>query len=192
MRAAHILERTCLQLTQGQFLDIAYEEREDLSLDDYWPMISGKTAALIAACTELGALVAGCDQVTKDQYRAFGLNLGLAFQVLDDYLGIWGEPVKTGKSTASDLLERKKSLPVLFGLGQGGEFAQRWFQGPVESQTVAELADLLAEEGAQKFTMETANRLTGAALGSLQVAAPLGQAGECLFDLARQLLDRED
>jgi geranylgeranyl diphosphate synthase type I len=192
LQAAHILENTCLQLTQGQFLDIAYEGREDLSLEDYWLMITGKTAALTAACTELGALLAGRDEPIRARYRAFGLNLGLAFQVLDDYLGIWGEPEKTGKSVASDLLERKKSLPVLFGLDQGSDFAQRWSQGPVEPQAVSELAALLAAEGAQSYTQETANHLTDLALQALQDAAPQGEAGQCLSHLARQLLQREE
>ena len=152
LRAAQILETTCLQLTQGQFLDIAYETREDLGLADYWPMVGGKTAALIAACTELGALVAGVPGSTQARYRNFGLNLGLAFQVLDDYLGIWGEPAKTGKSAASDLLEGKKSLPVLFGLSQGGDFARRWAQGPFQPQEVAGLAAPWRQEGAQSYT----------------------------------------
>ncbi len=192
LRASQVLELTCLKLTQGQFLDIAYESREDLGLDDYWPMISGKTAALLAACTELGALVAGVSSSVRAQYRDFGLNLGLAFQVLDDFLGIWGEPAKTGKSTASDLLEGKKSLPVLFGLSQEGEFARRWAQRPFKPEEVVELAALLAEEGAQNYTQETANRLTTAALQALQNAVPQGEAGQCLSYLARQMLQREE
>jgi geranylgeranyl diphosphate synthase type I len=192
LRASQILENTCLQLTQGQFLDIAYENRENLGLDDYWPMVSGKTAALIAACTELGALVAGAPEQAHASYRDFGLNLGLAFQVLDDYLGIWGEPAKTGKSAASDLLERKKSLPVLFGLGQRGLFARRWTQGPVRPEEVADLAAILAQEGAQSYTQESANHLTNLALQALEDAGPQGEAGQCLSHLAHQLLQREE
>lgn len=192
LRAAQILENTCLQLTQGQFLDIAYETREDLGLNDYWSMIGGKTAALIAACTELGALVAGAPSQTRARYRDFGLNLGLAFQVLDDYLGIWGEPSKTGKSAASDLVEGKKSLPVLFGLSRGGKFAHRWAQGTIQPDEVAGLAATLAQEGAQSYTQENANRLTDLALQALQDADPQGEAGQCLFHLARQLLQREE
>lgn len=192
LKAARILENTCLKLTQGQFLDIAYESREDLSLDDYWPMVSGKTAALIAACTELGALAAGVSNHTRTRYRDFGLNLGLAFQVLDDYLGIWGKPSKTGKSAASDLLEGKKSLPVLFGLSRGGEFASRWARGPIQPDEVTGLAATLAQEGAQSYTQESANRLTDLALQALQDANPQGEAGQCLSHLARQLLQREE
>lgn len=189
--ATRILERTCLELTQGQFLDIDYEDRNDLSLENYWLMITGKTGALIAACTELGALIAGTGDERQENFRMFGLNLGLAFQVLDDYLGMWGEPAKTGKSIASDLLERKKSLPVLFGLSQKGDFAQRWLQGPIQPAEVSDIAHLLASEGALDYTQTTADRLTEAALKALAMAKPSGEAGESLFQLARRLLQRE-
>jgi len=116
--ATQLIQQTCLHLTQGQFLDISYEDRADLVIEDYWPMVGGKTAALLAASTELGALVADVDAETRNAYSNFGRNLGLAFQALDDYLGIWGDAEVTGKSVASDLIECKKSLPVLFGLGK--------------------------------------------------------------------------
>jgi len=88
--ASNILQKTCLELTKGQYLDISYETRQELDLLEYWPMVSGKTAALIAACTELGALVSGCTASSREAYRDFGYYLGLAFQALDDLLGIWG------------------------------------------------------------------------------------------------------
>ncbi|MCJ7703633.1 MAG: polyprenyl synthetase family protein [Anaerolineales bacterium] len=190
-RANQILENTCLHLTQGQFLDISYQERRDLSLKDYWPMVTGKTAALLAACTELGALVAGVEAETRAHYRQFGLNLGLAFQVLDDYLGIWGDSRVLGKSIASDLVEGKKSLPVLYGLEKNGPFAQRWAQGPISIQEVPQVASQLESEGARAYTQESADRLTAAALEALAQAAPQGEAGQALTQLTHQLLQRQ-
>ncbi|HEX6036190.1 MAG TPA: polyprenyl synthetase family protein, partial [Anaerolineales bacterium] len=72
VRAAEILHNTCLDLTRGQFLDMSYEERNDLVVDDYWPMISGKTAALLSACCHIGALLGRGDETKQDAYRAFG------------------------------------------------------------------------------------------------------------------------
>ena len=189
--AIQILENTCLSLTQGQFLDITYQNQNDLSLEDYWPMITGKTAALIAACTDLGALIACVDDNRRASFRSFGLNLGLAFQVLDDYLGIWGDMGKTGKSIASDLIEGKKSLPVLFGIGKNGEFAHRWHQGPLKPEEVPFFAQQLEAEGARSYTEKSANRLTTTALGALEKANPQGEAGEALIQLTHQLLNRE-
>ena len=90
IRAAELLQRTCLHLTQGQYLDLAYEQRSDLTAIDYWLMISGKTGALLAACTELGSMIALAPDPICQAYRQFGHSLGLAFQAQDDFLGIWG------------------------------------------------------------------------------------------------------
>ena len=105
VRAASILNDCCLDLTRGQYLDMSYEERTDLAMDDYWPMISGKTSALLSACTQIGALLGYAQDEQIELYRLFGYHLGLAFQVQDDILGIWGDEALTGKSTASDLVE---------------------------------------------------------------------------------------
>ncbi|MCX6068414.1 MAG: polyprenyl synthetase family protein, partial [Chloroflexi bacterium] len=112
VKAAQILHETCLDLTRGQYLDISYENRLDLGVEDYWPMISGKTAALLSSCCQIGALLGTSDESTLEAYRSFGHYLGLAFQVQDDILGIWGNEAVTGKSVASDLVKGKKSLPV--------------------------------------------------------------------------------
>ncbi|MBE9523743.1 MAG: polyprenyl synthetase family protein [Chloroflexi bacterium] len=190
--AANVLRQACLTLTQGQYLDISYEKRIDLTVDDYWPMVEGKTATLLAACTELGALVAKVDSKTRSAYRNFGRDLGLAFQALDDILGIWGETDQIGKSTASDLIEGKKSLPILYALGQQGMFAKRWHQGPIQPEEVPTLAALLETEGARAYTINEASRLTKQALTALAQANPQGEAGQALTALANQLLRREE
>jgi geranylgeranyl diphosphate synthase type I len=190
LRAARILLETCLQLTQGQFLDLSYEARGDLTLPAYWPMVSGKTAALLAAATSLGALAGGAGESAISAYREFGRTLGLAFQAQDDLLGIWGDAALTGKSAESDLLSGKKSLPVLFGLDQGAGFAARWSDGAIRADEVPALAELLEREGARAYTQETANRLTRQALDALASAQPQGEAGEALQALALRLVSR--
>ncbi len=188
--ALDILQRTCLHLTQGQYLDISFEGRTAVTVDEYWAMIGGKTAALLAACTELGALAAGADERRRAAYREFGRHLGLAFQVQDDLLGIWGNPSLTGKSAASDLAAGKKSLPVLYGLAQGGAFAERWAEGPVSVDEAGVVAGMLAAEGAREFTQSQADGLTMKALGYLEEASPQGEAGAALGELANRLLGR--
>jgi geranylgeranyl diphosphate synthase type I len=190
LHAAKILHQTCLDLTRGQFLDISYEDRTDLTVEDYWPMVSGKTAALIAACCHLGSLLGGADEARQEAYRAFGHYLGLAFQVQDDILGIWGDEALTGKSTASDLVDGKKSLPVLFGLEKNDGFAKRWRQGAIRAEEVRELAGLLATESARTSAREAARQMTDLALENLCAADPQGEAGESLKSLADKLLQR--
>ncbi|MEW6241970.1 MAG: polyprenyl synthetase family protein, partial [Chloroflexota bacterium] len=191
VQAAQILHSTCLDLTRGQFLDISYEDRTDLGVEDYWPMVTGKTAALLACCCHLGALLGGADGATREAYRSFGHYLGLAFQVQDDILGIWGDEAVTGKSAASDLVEGKKSLPVLYGLGKNGKFAARWTAGPIQPDEVEEVAKLLASESAYTYAHDAARQMTDLALTSLREADPHDEAGAALTELVERLLKRD-
>ena len=191
LQASRILQETCLSLTQGQYLDMAYQERGDLTLEAYWPMVEGKTAALFSACTHLGALVAQASPAVCDAYRRFGHSLGLAFQAQDDLLGIWGDAALTGKSTKSDLLSGKKSLPVLYGLSQNGLFAARWAKGPVASTEVSALAAQLEAEGARAYTQERTGAFTDQALQALQEAKPGGESGAALVELTHLLSSRQ-
>lgn len=191
VRAAEILNNICLQLTQGQYLDMSYEERTDLKIEDYWPMIGGKTSALLSACTQIGALLGYANEEKIELYRQFGYTLGLAFQVQDDVLGIWGDESVTGKSAASDLVEGKNSLPVLFGLEKGGEFAKRWQQGPISQAEVGAVAALLENEGGKAYADKMSAELTEKALGYLDQADPQGEAGEAIRGLANMLLKRK-
>jgi geranylgeranyl diphosphate synthase, type I len=192
LEAARVLQETCLALTQGQYLDLSYEGRVDLSEADYWPMVRGKTAALLEACTYIGALSAQALPAVCQAYREFGSLLGLAFQVQDDLLGLWGDAASTGKSTASDLVSGKKTLPVLYGLSRQGAFARRWVQGAIQPDEVQALRVQLEAEGARGYVSERADQLTSQALEALARAHPAGEAGQALDELARRLLKREN
>jgi geranylgeranyl diphosphate synthase type I len=191
LQAVEILQSTCLHLTQGQYLDLSYETRHDLTVDDYWFMVEGKTAALIAASAELGALAALSDEQVSNRYRQFGRLLGIAFQVQDDQLGIWGNSSLTGKSSQSDLVTGKITLPIIYGLSKAGEFAARWKRGPVQPAEVPEVIGLLEEEGGKEFTNNEAIRFYNEAMTALEEAAPRGYAGEALRDLALSLVNRQ-
>ena len=191
VRASTILNDTCLDLTRGQFLDMSYEERTDLDLEDYWPMIGGKTSALLSACTHIGALLGNANEEEQEAYRQFGYHLGLAFQVQDDILGIWGDEALTGKSAASDLVEGKNSLPVLYALGKQGKFAERWNQGPITAGEVKIVSAQLEKEGGRTYAEEMSEKETQKALGFLEKANLRGAAGESMLELANMLLKRK-
>ena len=192
LKASTLLNQACISLTYGQFLDLSYEDRLKLSLDDYWPMIEGKTAALMATCTELGALIANAPPNTVRALHDFGLQLGLAFQAQDDLLGIWGKESHTGKSNESDLVSGKKTLPILYAIGQKGAFSNRWAQGPISLQEVARMEALLSSEGAYDYTKTTVDRLTRSALAALDIAYPQkNDGGQALVELTHELLNRQ-
>lgn len=191
LQAYHIFNQTCFRLTEGQHLDLKFEEQEEMPLDNYWSMVERKTAALLEGAMEIGALCAGVGNTRQQAFRAFGLNLGLAFQALDDILGIWGEKEVMGKSNQSDLVTGKKTLPILYGIAQKGDFYTAWRSGKVTPRDVPGLARLLEKEGARRFASEKAARLTEIALENLDKAQPAGEAGAAIRDLAMQLLQRK-
>lgn len=191
VRALRRFDETCLRLTQGQYNDMDFETREEVSVDEYINMITGKTAVLLSHCAELGALVAGQDDQTIDHYAKFGLNLGLAFQVIDDILGIWGDETRTGKSAATDITTKKKTLPVLFGLEKDNNLRHLYQTAEADEQFVSEVVKLLDQNGARHYAESAANGYSQAALSHLEAANPVGQAGTALHQLAAMLLQRD-
>jgi geranylgeranyl diphosphate synthase type I len=191
IKAVDLLQYTCLQLTEGQFLDLSYESRDDISIDDYWRMVKGKTAALIAASTELGAMAAEGDHQTCELYQHFGYSLGLAFQARDDWLGIWGNTSLTGKSSQSDLVTGKITLPVLYGLSQSDSFASRWKKGSIAMQEVTAMTKLLEDEGGKDFTEAQSRKHVDEALAVLEQAHPQEPFGDNLRNLALSVVNRQ-
>ncbi len=113
LRLAEAFDRTTIAIVRGQVLDLQFEGRDDVTPADYHRMIAGKTAAIVRFAAWGGALAGGASEPVADGFAAFGLALGLGFQVRDDLLGIWGEAEATGKAAADDIRRRKQSLPIL-------------------------------------------------------------------------------
>lgn len=186
-----ILGETCVELTRGQHLDMLFEAQETVSTDNYLSMIAGKTAALIAASTEMGAISAGADAEQRVHYREFGRNLGLAFQVLDDVLDIWGDPKLTGKKAAVDIYDRKKSLPVLYGLANSAELNDLYAeQTNMTKERVQQAIALLDGVDARGYAESLARHYSDATLSELEAASPQGSAGEALYEVVDYLLRR--
>ncbi|MFQ3568056.1 MAG: polyprenyl synthetase family protein [Aggregatilineales bacterium] len=190
MKVYRIFTQTNLELTRGQHLDMRFERQRRVSADEYLSMISGKSAALVAACAQMGALIGSRDQDIARHFADFGLNLGIAFQIRDDILGIWGDPQVTGKSAATDILARKKSLPVIYGLEQDAELTALYEQEPFDSAQVERAVQLLNKAGALEYAQATETTYYQNALAALDRANPIGEAGEGLRQLAETLFQR--
>ncbi|MGB2695783.1 MAG: polyprenyl synthetase family protein [Dehalococcoidia bacterium] len=151
LRAVELLDEATLRLCEGQHRDLVYSEQREVNLDGYLAMIEGKTAALLAASSGMGALLGDASPEAVNALLEFGRRLGLAFQIQDDVLGIWGLMEETGKPTGDDLRQGKKSYPVVIALERAS---------PAERGT---LLDLLAEAevdaGAVEGTCELLERL---------------------------------
>jgi geranylgeranyl diphosphate synthase, type I len=185
------------ELIRGQALDIAFEKRRAVRLDECIDMARGKTAALMSASAAIGAVLTGAPAQVTDALATYGDHLGLVFQLTDDVLGIWGHPEITGKPVYSDLRSRKKTLPVTWAIENGGSAGRElaaWLADETCVATEAELSDiaeLVEQAGGRAWAIEEAAR--GAALAE-QVVAQAGTAKEPteqLRALARYLVDRE-
>lgn len=195
LRIQGVFDRTCLHLTEGQFLDIGFEKEAAVSVPAYLTMIAGKTAALLAASAQMGALAAGASEEMAAHFWQFGHELGLSFQVQDDLLGIWGDEAQTGKSAASDILTRKKTLPVLFALAQPGADAAalRHFytaSGPLTPADLPAILTLLARLGAREHAAAVAAQHAQAAQAALAAIEGDPPGLHLLRDLALTLLGR--
>jgi geranylgeranyl diphosphate synthase, type I len=124
-RLGTVFDRTVQTIAEGQYLDLSFETRQDVSVAMYVDMIRRKTAALMSGAAEMGARLGTRDQETIDRLRAFGLAIGIAFQVRDDILGVWARTSELGKTTAGDIYRRKKSLPILHALEHASEQDQQ-------------------------------------------------------------------
>ena len=181
-----LYDETCLALCEGQFLDIwASEHAEAWSVELYLEMVGKKTAALIAASVQAGAMLATDDEAIVQAYRAFGWALGIAFQVNDDLLGIWGAEQATGKEP-SDLAKHKKTLPVIYALQHGSPADRERLLGLYGSpdltpEAQAEAREILERAGARDYTRSQAHRYRDeavAALDDLEARADLRIDGE--------------
>jgi geranylgeranyl diphosphate synthase type I len=186
------LNAALLRLVDGQAADTAFEGRTDVGLDECLTMASDKTGALFAAACELGALAAGATPQRVWQLRQFGEHLGLAFQLVDDLQGIWGDPDSTGKPVLSDLRARKKSLPVVAALNAGKGAASRLAElyhrtAPLDDADLRTCADLIEEAGARDWAHQQAHRQLQTALTCLQAANPESTAAAALTSIAHRL-----
>ncbi len=192
LAATDLFSDACIKLTEGQHLDLSFEERVDVSVSEYLQMIEGKTAALIAGSASLGALFGGADLQQEKLLGSFGRNLGLAFQIQDDILGIWGDPTVTGKAAGNDILRRKKSLPLLYASqhpAAAGRMMELW-QGGIEEESLPEALGLLEEAGARRWSEDRLNHFHGEGLKALSAALGVGAEDSLLLALAGELMHR--
>lgn len=197
--ALRAISEATRELIRGQAADTAFESRTDVALDECLKMAEGKTAALMAASAEVGALLAGAPRSVREALVAYGRHIGLAFQLVDDLLGIWGRPEITGKPVYSDLRSRKKTLPVTWTVAHGGSAGRRlaaWLVDETGSQTasddeLAAVAELIECGGGRRWASAEARRHVTQGIDMVaRIGIPDRPAAE-LQDLAHYIVDRQ-
>ncbi len=191
-----ILNATVLGLVDGQAADLAFEDRADVGLEECLAMAGGKTAALLGCSCALGVMIVGGSDPQVAQLLGFGERLGLAFQLVDDILGIWGDPATTGKAANSDLSRRKKSLPVVAALSSGAPEARelaRLYRGtdPLSVDELARARRLIERAGGRAWSDAEADVQRSRALEHLGAAGLRGRAAAELGALAHLVTSRD-
>ncbi|HWD56339.1 MAG TPA: polyprenyl synthetase family protein [Acidimicrobiales bacterium] len=201
--ASAALAAATATMIAGQSDDIAFESRPDVTLEQCTAMSSAKTGALLGCAASIGAILAAAPGDTVAALRDYGRHLGLAFQAVDDLLGIWGDPARTGKPKGSDLRQHKKSMPVVFALTTPGAEAEELralivgpddaanLGTPLSAREVARATQLVEACGAKEWTTMSAKTHLDAALGALERVPLSAVPRRELADLAVFVVERE-
>jgi geranylgeranyl diphosphate synthase, type I len=192
--ASRVIADATRELIRGQAQDMAFEQRNNVTVEEHISMVEGKTAALITACGAVGALLAGGDSGVIASLEHYCRNLGIASQFADDLLGIWGDPQVTGQPIFADLRSGKKSLPVTWTLCHGGTAGQAladWLMCGERDEDGLRAAAALVEAGGGRAwaEAEAEHRLTTAA-AALEHPAINPRSRLRLEDFARRLVRR--
>lgn len=202
--AARLIARTTNTVCEGELLQLANRNNWDLDEATYEQIIWRKTASLTGACCRLGAMLHGVDDERADALQAYGEQVGMAFQIIDDVLDLVGHPHVVGKSLRLDLHKGKLTLPLIRGLGQSDGDVRRRLRGlmaqatrvgleadePEGREVFVQVRDLLEQVGAIRAARQKASRLVAAARQGLGVLADLPPRG-LLADMAEAVLGRQ-
>ena len=201
--ASAALAEATADMIAGQADDIAFEKRRHVSVEQCTAMSAAKTGALLGCASSIGAILAGAPDATVGALRDYGRHLGLAFQAVDDLLGIWGDPATTGKPAGSDLRSRKKSMPIVSALAAGGSEADELralMLGPedashplpaLDADEVVRASYLVEACGGREWTTVRAKANLDAALGALERVRLSAIPHRDLADLAVFVVERE-
>jgi len=174
---ASLMDRTCVRVCEGQFLDISFESRTDVTADRYRVMAARKTGALFAASAQSAAMLASDDASVREQLARFGEEFGQAFQAHDDLLGIWASTERTGKLEMNDLVKRKKTLPVVLAFERASPRVRAQLdelfapQAPLPAENVERIRAILDDLGVRPMLEREIEAHRGRALRLLHGVA---------------------
>ena len=191
------LNAAALEMIEGQYLDLRFEEDSQVGLHDYLTMIERKTGAMMGVSLALGGLLAGASDERADALDRAGRRLGRCFQIQDDYLGVWGDSAATGKSTDNDIRRRKKAFPIVHALEHGAPELCQQLQSyyrrdeDLHEEEIGRVQALLEEAGAGAAAKKAAAAEHAAFDSALQACEPLPIAGAELREIGAFLVQRD-
>ncbi len=193
-KVIHLFNKTAKQVCEGQQLDMDFETKDTVELHEYLKMIELKTSVLIAASLQLGAVLGGAQEGNQRHVYEFGKNLGMAFQVQDDYLDAFGNPEKFGKQVGGDIIANKKTFLMIHAMEVGStkqlEELKR-LQAGNSPDKIHTTLEIFRECGVDKWAFDLKEKYLNEAFRHLDEIAVLSSRKKPLQDLARYLVQRE-
>lgn len=193
-KIVHLFNRTARQVCEGQQMDMDFETMEKVGLADYIRMIELKTSVLLAASLQLGAMLGGAGERNLQHVFAFGRNLGIAFQVQDDYLDAFGDPAKFGKQVGGDILANKKTFLMIKALESANAAQLKELQTLSTSNPpdkVERVLGIFRDSGVDKWAFDLKEQYINSAFHHLDEIAVTSSRKEPLRHLAQFLVQRE-
>ncbi len=195
-RAVSLLTEAYLEMIDGQYLDISFEGRHDIGMDDYRRMISRKTGALLRCSLNMGATVGTDDASTVAAFRECGRALGYVFQIRDDALGVWGEESRTGKPVGSDIRRKKNSYPVVYAMENadtldGRLLSEIYSKDALDDADVASVMGVMDRIGVQEHAHIEASEWADRAMAALVAVELSPEARRDIEDFTHFLLVRD-
>ncbi len=192
-----VFSKMAVEVCEGQQLDMDFETRDDVTLPEYLEMIAFKTSVLIGAAFQMGALVGGASQSESELLYEFGLDLGISFQIMDDYLDVYGDPEKFGKQVGGDILANKKTLLLIEAIkrSEGTEYEdslKKWLAtSEISDKKVAEVTKIFTNLNIDSFALDYAKDYYDKALGLLDKLNLSDQKLSEIKEFAQWLLNRD-
>ena len=195
---AGALTSAYLEMIEGQYMDLQFEGRRDVTVHQYLEMISKKTGALLRCSVDLGAMIGTCDQQTRAAFHEFGRALGFLFQIRDDVLGVWGETEQTGKPVYADIRRKKNSFPVMHAMASSQNGDARTLQAiygqpdnEISERDVATVLEILGRTDTRRSAQDVATGYRDQAVEAIAAVEISREARDGLEELADFLLVRD-
>ena len=192
-KVLQLFNKMATEICEGQQYDVDFEDQEQVTIDDYLKMIRLKTSVLLANALQTGAYIAGADEQAQEYLYQFGINIGLAFQIQDDILDVWGDPKTFGKAVGGDISCNKKTFVYLEARKRGGERLEEWYSQVLEDNTekIAAVKEIFEQLGVRATCEKVVEDYTQKALSLLDLL-PQNASTEQLRQLANKLTTRKD
>ena len=192
-RVLQLFNKMATEICEGQQYDVDFESQEQVTIEEYLKMIRLKTSVLLANALQTGAYIAGADDQAQETLYQFGINIGLAFQIQDDILDVWGDPATFGKAVGGDISCNKKTFVYLEAKRRGGERLEEWYSQVLEDNTekIAAVKEIFEQLEVRAVCEKVVEDYTQKALALLD-QLPQNEATEQLRLLANKLTTRKD